>query len=752
MHPRRSRSLLAAALVLLALPAWSGAQSSPALSPAAFVSPPFPSGLVAAAAAPRIAWIAYDEGKRNVYTAAAPDYQPRRVTAFLADDGVDISELQLSADGTLVTFVRGHASNRDGWVANPSHDPDGGERATWAASTAEGDAWRVMAGSGGQLSPDGRWLAFVQGGQIHRASTARVRPEAARERGEVPFVRAMGTSSEPTWSPDGRRLAFVSLRTDHSFVVIVDNATRKLTFMAPSVDFDASPVWSRDGRQVAFTRRPGLAFGQQAQQGGGGIGLPDGPARAPEGEGRRGARGARGEGEAAAEPSPARPAGLMRGAFRGGHTLAIWVGDPGSGEAAERWHPAAGDSVSAGLRRFRWVGDRAVFTVAQPVLRGSQAGDEWDRYFSVDLSAVNNAAATLLTTTDGIIEDAGSVTVGADDATLFYATNHGDIDRRDIWAVPVAGGEPRQVTSGPAIETYPVALADGGLAVLSAAWDRPQSVALVDPADGATRIVFPTPLPPQFPVAAHVQPEAVTLKAADGFEFYNQLFVPAGIAAGERRPAIVFVHGGPMRQMLLGYQYRHFYHMAYGINQWLASRGYVVLSVNFRSGVGYGNTFRRAPDTGGSGNAEYRDVLAAGQYLQGRADVDPARIGIWGLSYGGTLTAQALARNSDIFKAGIDLAGVHLWGNSVDPSSRSFQSSVIGAIDGWRSPVLLVQGDDDRNVAFQQTTGLVQLLRARDVEFELMVFPEEVHDFLRHARWIEVFDRMDAFLRKHLLR
>src|SRR5688572_22794490 len=149
--------------------------------------------------------------------------------------------------------------------------------------------------------------------------------------------------------------------------------------------------------------------------------------------------------------------------------------------------------------------------------------------------------------------------------------------------------------------------------------------------------------------AEHVVPHNVTLTAEDGIEFNNQLFVPEGLKPGERRPAVVFVHGGPQRQMLLGYHYRHFYHMAYGVNQWLATRGYVVLSVNYRSGIGYGRSFRTAPNTGQRGNAEYRDVLAAGKYLQRREDVDPKRVGIWGLSYGGILTAQALARNLDIF-------------------------------------------------------------------------------------------------------
>ena len=209
-------------------------------------------------------------------------------------------------------------------------------------------------------------------------------------------------------------------------------------------------------------------------------------------------------------------------------------------------------------------------------------------------------------------------------------------------------------------------------------------------------------------------------------------------------------HVGYVAQDVALFPHMQFYHWAYGINQWLASQGYVVMSVNYRSGIGYGRSFRTAPNTGGSGNAEYQDVLAAGKYLQTRSDVDPNRIGIWGLSYGGVLTSQALARNSDIFKAGVDLAGVHLWGSSLDPDAVSFKSSTIGAIDGWKSPVLLVHGDDDRNVAFQQTTGLVQLLRQRDVYFELIVFPDDTHESMLHSRWMYTLGRMETFFRKFL--
>jgi len=98
----------------------------------------------------------------------------------------------------------------------------------------------------------------------------------------------------------------------------------------------------------------------------------------------------------------------------------------------------------------------------------------------------------------------------------------------------------------------------------------------------------------------------------------------------------------------------------------------------------------------------------------------------------------------------VDLAGVHLYGSSLDPEDVSYKSSAISAIDKWKSPVLLIHGDDDRNVAFQQTTGLVQLLRQRDVYFELIVFPDDTHETLLHKRWLYAFGRMDTFLKKFL--
>jgi Tol biopolymer transport system component/acetyl esterase/lipase len=733
--------------LLLVVPASPRAAAAPTIEQ--FLSPAYPQDLVSAKKADRIAWWSYERGQRNVYTAAAPDFRPVRLTQFLDDNGVEISDVGISDDGAVVTFVRGVAPNRAGWVANPTSNPRGADRTIWAVRTSGGGAaMKLGEGTTPAPSPDGRTVLFAKDGQIFAYGIG----TGAAIDAKKPLIKAWGANGNMIWSPDGTKVAFVSDRVDHSFVGVYDVRTRDLTFLAPGVDHDTSPTWSPDSRRIAFIRRPGTPFGQQAHQGSGSIGNPDGPAYNPlnASRGGRGGRGgpstssgrAGGRGQRAGEESARgddRP-GLFNATFSGGYTLSFWVADAATGEGHEFWHDTGDDRDFVGVNAIRWAGaDRVIFQ-AEP--------EEWIRYYAVHVtgtSSIETPAA--LTPGDGMVE---SVRLSSDGAVLFYTTNAGDIDHRHVWKAPIAGGPAIQLTRGETIETYPAPLASGKqVAVLSADVRRPQSVGIVPAEGGAPKIVFPA-LPKDFPIADHVVPQTVITRAPDGTEIHNQIFLPKDLQPGEKRPAVVFVHGGPIRQMLLGYHYMHFYHIAYAVNEWLASRGYVVMSVNYRSGIGYGKSFRTAPNTGGRGNAEYQDVLAGGKYLQTRADVDPNRVGIWGLSYGGVLTAQALARNSDVFKVGVDLAGVHLWGSSLDPENVSYQSSAISAIDTWKSPVLLVHGDDDRNVQFSQTTGLVQLLRAHNVYHELIVFPDDTHEPLLHKRYVYAFNRLEEFLGRYL--
>ncbi|HLR06655.1 MAG TPA: prolyl oligopeptidase family serine peptidase [Pyrinomonadaceae bacterium] len=379
--------------------------------------------------------------------------------------------------------------------------------------------------------------------------------------------------------------------------------------------------------------------------------------------------------------------------------------------------------------------------------------DGWAHLYSI--SADGGAVAAL---TPGEFE-VENVALSPDKSFVVFSTNKNDIDRRHLWRVNTSGGTPEQITKGGGIEMYPVLFDSGRQIAFLHSTARDPFLPFTASLDGSNmKPLAPQALPRDFPSAKLVVPEQVIFKAADGREIHGQLFKPANEAG--KLPALVFMHGGPSRQMLLGWHYLYYYHNSYALNQYLASRGYLVLSVNYRSGIGYGRSFRMAQHRGARGASEYQDVVAGAKYLRDRDDVDKKRVGLWGGSYGGYLTALGLARNSDIFAAGVDFHGVHDWSSPVaglrvptDTTERNRiarESSPISSVDKWKSPVLLIHGDDDRNVEFSQTVNLVRRLRANGVYFEQLIYPDEIHDFLRHQDWVRAYHASADFFDKHL--
>jgi dipeptidyl aminopeptidase/acylaminoacyl peptidase len=348
-----------------------------------------------------------------------------------------------------------------------------------------------------------------------------------------------------------------------------------------------------------------------------------------------------------------------------------------------------------------------------------------------------------------------NASVSLDLQSVVYSANTGstagDDDRRHLFRVDVETGKITPLTGGASSEWAPVALADNAVAYDRATAQQSPLVTLQS--GGAQKALDGDLLPSDFPASQLVTPKEVSFHAPDGLLIHGQLFLPSG---GGKPPAVIFVHGGPPRQMLLTWHYFDYYSNAYAVNQYLANHGFVVLSVNYRLGIGYGHDFNFPPRWGPTGASEYQDVVAGARFLQRNPQVDPRRIGIWGGSYGGYLTALALARNSDIFKAGVDFHGVHDWSLDIDNPLWGFtqlkryeqydmrammklawQSSPDSSIATWKSPVLLIQGDDDRNVEFHQMVDLVQRLRLARVPFEEIVIPNEIHGFLRYSSWLE---------------
>ena len=704
--PRGRPTALCLALCLLPL----GVQSAPgAFTMEQALGYPYASDLVAAPNGGRVAWVRNIAGVRNVWTADAPAFKARQVTQYRDDDGQEITQLTFSPDGTRLIYVRGgdHDAN---WPAegDVAPDPDASTEqpvvTLWSVSQHGGAPMKIAQGDEPAISAGGR-VAYVVKDQVWTA------PLAGKGKPALLFFDR-GKDHELHWSPDGKRLAFVSNRADHAFIGVFTAKSEPLKFLAPSTDFDTSPRWSPDGSRIAFVRQPGHG------------GAPQPILKQT--------------------PNP----------------WSIWVADSSSGAAHAVWRSP--DTLlgsfpeTEGEANLYWAaGNRLVFLADL---------DNWPHLYAVPVAG---GKAMLLTPGNYMVEH---VTQSRDRASMIYSANTGatpgDFDRRHVFRVGVDSGKPVPITAGDTIEWQPAAADDAHVAFVSTGARQPP-VAAIARLDGKERRgLDPGDVPPDYPSGAFVVPKPVSFVAADGVRAHGQLFQRAD--GGGAKPGVIFVHGGPPRQMLLGWHYMDYYSNAYAVNQYLAAHGFVVLSVNYRLGIGYGHAFHHPDRAGPTGASEYQDVVAGAKFLQQVKGVDAARIGIWGGSYGGYLTAMGLARDPEIFKTGVDLHGVHDWSRFLDvwfgtadfryekgdrdaALKVAFQSSPIADLSHWKAPVLLIQGDDDRNVQFQQTIDLARRLEDRHLPFEELVIPDEIHGFLRHASWLAADKAAAEFLDRHLV-
>jgi len=552
----------------------------------------------------------------------------------------------------------------------------------------------VSEGSSPVLSHGGKTLAFISQGQVMKSDlTNQKSPEL--------FFTDRGRIASLTWSPDDSKIAFVSYRHKYSFVGTYDIGLKKVTYISPSVDKDLYFVWSFDSKHIAYIKKPFesnvLLF---------------------------------------ISKKTALPWSICIGNSQTGTSKEIWKATEGSGSVFQ--------AINAESQLFWTKNGHLIFP--------------WEKSGWINLYSIKTDGSDLKNLTKGNGE-VKFASISKDKKSIVYSSNQDDIDRHHIWEINTSDGQSKQLSKGDGLEWSPKLSGSGNKLYLLAS--------------GATQPLFPAILEnrtivslksnnPEFPENKLVKPKQVIITATDGMKINGQLFFPPNMEKGKKYPSVIFTHGGPQRQMYLGFHYKDYYHHTYAFNQYLANHGYIVLSINYRSGTGYGLEFREAESYGADGASEFQDLVGAGNYLKKRADVDANRIGLWGGSYGGYLTAMGLAKASNLFAAGVDIHGVHNWYVTIknfipdyNPLESSkiaklaYKSSPIAYVKDWKSPVLLIHGDNDHNVPFSETMTLVETLRKNNVEFEQLIFPDEAHEFLLYSTWLKAFTAtFDFFERK----
>ncbi len=668
---------------------------------------PFPTELCTSSQGSKIAWAMDEQGRRNVYVAEGPDFKPRKVTNFLADDGQEITSLSITDDGKWVVFVRGgdHGSNWDDELPiNPIFDVNPFKVQIASIPFAGGEVKYLSEGDEPVVSPNSAVIAFIKGGQIWTSPID----------GSAPAKNVFtikGTASSLQWSPDGKSLMFVSDRKDHSIIGVYSMGSTSVKWIAPSFSRDYSPKWSTDGSKIVFIRIPGIG------------GEPD---------------------------------SLL---VKRHSAWSIYTADVSSGKEKILWKAPTtlrGSIPSThGSTNLNWAANNIIVFLSYQ--------DGWPHLYSISASG---GKEILLTPGDFMCEH---IRLSTDKKYLTFDANTGsdklDIERRHAAKVSVDKADMQVLTPGSGLEWTPIITGDGSTtAFISATAQRPPLPAVMKLNQNKIQLLSEE-LIKDFPLNKLVIPKQVIYQSADGVTVHADLFEPVGGAP--KKPAIVYVHGGPPRQMLLGWHYSDYYSNAYASNQYLASLGFVVLSVNYRLGIGYGYDFHNPANGGSTGASEYQDIKAAGEWLQKQTFVDASKIGIYGGSYGGFLTAMALAHDSKIFQSGVDIHGVHDWTTeraknilSTEKYERypdaekalkiAWTSSPVSSMDTWTSPVLIIHGDDDRNVRFNQSVDLINRLEKRKIPYETLMIVDDTHHWMNFNNSITVYQAVADYFVRHL--
>lgn len=563
------------------------------------------------------------------------------------------------------------------------------------------------------LSKDRQQIAFIRRGQIWLAATTAAR-KAPRP---LTFLEESFAASAPIFAPDAKHVVFQATRSSVEQLPMPFNGNWVREFRALTSErrlgiasvYGGDPVWIQASGEVGFLQwtADGLLVFE--------------------------------------EISPDRTDRFIKVVSVDGTTRVLWQDhDP------KTWTPTAKDSkvvVSPDGKSVAFVSDRT----------------GWMRLYVVPVSATSPSQARQLTSGNflaGIAFGAWS----ADSKRIAYHHSVDGNEERLIDIVDVATGKSEPVVAARGVSYDPMYSPDGtNLLFLRSSAEHAQEVFTVPARAGAQMVRLTNSMPAGLQVADLSPPVSVRFPSrVDGKPVPGTLMVSKRLDRTRKHPAIVWLHGSGPAQNYLGWDINPTYWMYYGVHQYLAQQGYVILTVDYRRSSGYSREWATGSymDMGG---AETLDVASGADYLKTLNFVDPDRIGVWGLSYGGFMTLQSVTVTPTVFRAAIDVAGVTDWEtwNRERPSNHKGlmgmpsdnpdgydQMAPYRHMDKLVRPLMIMHGTNDTSVNFRETLQLIDAMVKLGKHFELVVYPGEVHSFrrahvLRDAWWRaeQFFDR-----------
>lgn len=376
--------------------------------------------------------------------------------------------------------------------------------------------------------------------------------------------------------------------------------------------------------------------------------------------------------------------------------------------------------------------------------------DGWMHLYTVD---AGQPGATRVQRTSGRYE-LSSVSLSPDKQRFVFVSSEVHPGERHMYELPIAGGPAVRLTTMTGSNIGVVSPDGRMLALIQSSAARPPEVFVMPYAAGAPLQQVTTTPTDEWRSYRWVEPQVITFKARDGAEVYARLFTPEMIGAkrDRSRPGVVFVHGAGYAQN--AHKYWASYYREYMFDHLLASRGYVVLDVDYRASAGYGRDWRTAIYRH-MGGKDLDDIVDGAAYLVREQRVDPKRIGVYGGSYGGFITLMALFTSPDTFAAGAALRPVTDWAHynhsytaailnqPQDDAEAYTRSSPIHFAEGLKGALLICHGLVDTNVHAQDSIRLAQrLIELRKPNWELALYPVENHGFEQETSWADEYRRI----------